>query len=159
MSDRGVDPEFFDLEIYSIYTAIYKHLGERTWDIVWRSGEILYREIKDKLNLAEVKDPFEGLRRLSRWLRDVGYIDDIEVIKKGEDTLEYHMSNPIIEKGAKRLIDSGKVPPHISTSLMFALLKDYGYRAEMLGEPIFEREGYVVERWRLVKLSDEDGSL
>ena len=147
-----MDPRFFDLEIYSIYKAVNELLKERTWDVVWRAGEILLENILDDLSLEETSDPYTALNRLADWLRKVGYIKDIEVRRIGEDSIEYVMSNPIITPGAKKLIGEGLVPPHISTALMFALLKKYGYKAEMIGDPIFLDDGRVVERWRLVQI-------
>ncbi|HIE37255.1 TPA: hypothetical protein EYP83_03715 [Candidatus Geothermarchaeota archaeon] len=147
-----MDPRFFDLEIYSIYKAVNELLKERTWDVVWRAGEILLENILDDLSLEETSDPYTALNRLADWLRKVGYIKDIEVRRIGEDSIEYVMSNPIITPGAKKLIGEGLVPPHISTALMFALLKKYGYKAEMIGDPIFLDDGRVVERWRLFQI-------
>lgn len=146
-----VDPEFFDLEMYAIYRAIYDLLGEETWKIVWRSGEILYNEIKDRIGAAGEKDPFNVLKKVANWLKEVGYIKEIEVNKASEDEVEYIMSDPIIARGARRLISEGRVPPHVSTALMFAALKDFNIRAEIVGEPRFLPDGRVVERWKLIK--------
>ena len=148
-----VDPEFFDLEIYAIYHAIYDYLKEDTWNIVWRVGEIVYNEIKEKIGTANETDPFIALKKLAKWLKDVGYIEELEVKKISEDEIEYVMLNPIITPGAKRLINEGRVPAHISTSLMFALLKQFNMKAEMIGEPKFLSDGRVIERWKLIKMS------
>lgn len=44
------------------------------------------------------------------------------------------------------------VPAHISTTLMFALLKKcFDLAAEMVGEPDLRPDGRAVERWRLVE--------
>lgn len=147
-----VKPRFFDLELYSVYKAVNEVLGEKTWDIVWRAGEILLDLISDELRLNEVEDPLEALRRVAEWLKDMGYISDIEVRRTGEDTVEYVMSDPIITPGAKKLIEEDMVPPHVSTSLMFATLKRYGYGAEMIGDPVFLEDGRVIEKWRLIKI-------
>jgi len=147
-----VDPEFFDLEIYAIYHAVYDYLKDDTWKIVWRVGEIVYDEIKEKIGTANETDPFRALSKLAKWLRDVGYIEELEVKKVSEDEVEYVMLNPIIAPGAKRLIGEGRVPAHISTSLMFALLKQFGLKAEMIGEPEFLPDGRVIERWKLVRI-------
>jgi|Deesub1362B_J571_1020462.scaffolds.fasta_scaffold05340_4 hypothetical protein len=147
-----VDPDFFDLEIYAIYYAIYDLVGEDTWKVVWKAGEIVYNEIKDKIGAADAKDPFESLKKLAEWLKKVGYIEDIEVRKVAEDEIEYVMLNPIITSGAKRLIQEGRVPAHISTALMFAALKQFNMKAEMVGEPKFLPDGRAVERWKLIKI-------
>ncbi len=147
-----VKPRFFDLELYSVYKAVNEVLGEKTWDIVWKAGEILLDLISDELRLNEVEDPLEALRRVAEWLKDMGYISDIEVRRTGEDTVEYVMSDPIITPGAKKLIEEDMVPPHVSTSLMFATLKRYGYGAEMIGDTVFLEDGRVIEKWRLIKI-------
>lgn len=66
------------------------------------------------------------------------------------------MLNPVILPGARRLLAEGAVPAHISTTLMFALLKKrFGLGAEMVGDPDLRPDGRALERWRLVPL-DED---
>ena len=92
------------------------------------------------------------MKRVAAWLKEMRYISDIEVRKTGVDTVEYVMSDPIITPGAKKLIEEGMVPPHVSTSLMFATLKRYGYKAEMVGDPVFLDDGRVIEKWRLIKI-------
>ena len=146
-----VDPDFFDLEIYAIYYAIYDLIGEDTWKVVWKVGEIVYEEIKDKIGATDVKDPFEALRKLAEWLKKVGYIEDIEVRKVAEDEVEYIMLNPIITPGAKKLVKEGRVPAHISTALMFAALKQFNMKAEMIGEPKFLPDVRAIEKWKLFK--------
>ncbi len=147
-----VDPEFFDLEIYAIYHAAYDLLGEKTWEIVWRAGEIVYNEIKDSIGASTAKDPFEALRKLASWLKKVGYVENIDVRKVSENEVEYTMLNPIITPGAKRLVKQGRVPAHISTALMFAALKQFGLKAKMVGDPKFLLDGRAIERWKLIKL-------
>jgi hypothetical protein len=146
-----VDPDFFDLEIYAIYHAVYDLVKEDTWKVVWKAGEIVYDEIKDKIGVVGEKDPFKVLKKLAEWLKQVGYINDIELHKIAEDEIEYVMFEPIITPGAKRLIKEGRVPAHISTSLMYAALKQFNMRAEMVGEPRFLPDGRVIERWKLLK--------
>ncbi|HIE22948.1 MAG TPA: hypothetical protein EYP68_01805 [Candidatus Korarchaeota archaeon] len=149
-----ITPEFFDLELYAIYKAIFELIGERAWDVVWRSGEFVVNELWEKLELEEA-DIFEGLKKLASFLSSSGYVKEIRVEKKGQDLAEYVMYEPVIAEGAKRLIEDGMVPPHVSTSLMFALLKKKGYRAEMIGEPEFLKDGRVVERWKLIRVQEE----
>ncbi|MFN2165730.1 MAG: hypothetical protein ACK2U9_05675 [Anaerolineae bacterium] len=65
------------------------------------------------------------------------------------------MLNPVILPGAERLIAEGAVPAHISTTLMFALLKRcFGLRAEVVGDPVFSPDGRATERWQLVPLDE-----
>ena len=149
-----ITPEFFDLELYAIYKAMFELIGEKVWNIVWRSGEIIVNELWEKLKLEEA-DVFESLRKLASFLSSSGYIKEIKVEKKGENMVEYIMYEPVIAEGARRLIKEGMVPPHVSTSLMFAILKRKGYRAEMVGEPEFLKDGRVVEKWKLIRVQEE----
>jgi hypothetical protein len=127
----------FDLTVYAIYYAIYDLLKEDKWKVIWKAGEVLYNEIKGRIKTVKVKKPFEALRRLAKWLKNIGYIEDIEVHKVAEDEVECVMLNPIISPGAKRLIDRGRVPAHISTALMFAVLKQFNMKAEIVVPPNF----------------------
>ncbi|MEM0196204.1 MAG: hypothetical protein QXK66_00995 [Sulfolobales archaeon] len=61
-----------------------------------------------------------------------GYVDRA-CVKKGPDgEIEYVMSRPAIARGAEELVKEGAVPPHLSTSLMFAVLKNKVLRLNSL---------------------------
>lgn len=147
-----VDPDFFDLEIYAIYHAIYDFVGEDTWKVVWKVGEKVYAEIKEDVGAAGAENVFDALKRLAEWLKRVGYAEDIQVHKVAEDEVDYVMLNPIIAPGAKRLIEEGRIPAHVSTAVMFAALKQFNMKAEMVGEPTFLPDGRAVERWKLIRV-------
>jgi hypothetical protein len=149
VSSLKVDDQFVDLQVYSTYKAIHESLGKRSWDVVWRSGEILFMQLREKLGV-EGRSPIETLKILAEYLRRVGYVERIEVEQTSVDEITYTMSSPIISAGAKRLIEEGAAPPHFSTSLMFAALKImFGTTAQMVGEPTFQANGDVVEIWKL----------
>jgi hypothetical protein len=150
-----IDPHYFDLQIYAIYRAIWERWGEEAWHVVWCSGEVLFDEIEPTLGLTTDDTPFDAMRCLADYLRQVGYVDDISVRQTGEYELEYEMLNPVILAGAKRLIAEGAVPAHISTTLMFALLrKRFGLKAEMIGDPRLLPDGRGIERWKLSELEE-----
>lgn len=150
-----IDPHYFDLQIYAIYRAIWERWGNEAWYVVWRSGEVLFDEIEPTLGLSSADTPFSAMRRLVDYLRQIGYVEDIAVRQTDEDELEYEMLNPAILSGAKRLIAEGAVPAHISTGLMFAMLKKrFGLKAEMIGEPRLLPDGRGIERWKLSKLEE-----
>jgi hypothetical protein len=150
-----IDPHYFDLQIYAIYRAIWEQWGEAAWDVVWRSGEVLFDEIEPTLGLTPDDTPFSAMQRLADYLRRVGYVDDIAVRQTGEDELEYVMFDPVILPGAKRLIAEGGVPAHISTTLMFALLKKrFSLKAEMIGDPRLLPDGRGIERWKLSEIEE-----
>jgi hypothetical protein len=151
VTDRSIDLGFFDLEIYTIYKAIWENWGEKAWTVVWRAGEILFDEINARLDL-DISSPLEAMRGLADYLVNVGYFEAMHVTQTENDKLEYVMVDPAILPGAERIIDEGGVPAHISTALMFAGLKRlFGLRAEMIGDPEFTEEGHAIEKWRLYK--------
>lgn len=151
MHTRPIDPEFFDLEIYAIYRAIWENWGDEAWKVVWRAGEVLFDEIHGKLDL-DVSSPLTAMQGLADYLVNVGYFDDLQVRQVAEDELEYEMVAPAILPGAERIIAEGGVPAHISTALMFAGLRElFGLKAEMIGEPEFTDDGRAIERWKLFR--------
>jgi hypothetical protein len=148
-----MDPTFFDQQIYALYRAVWERWAGEAWYVVWRSGELLFDEIEPELGLLPDDDPFTAMRRLADYLRRVGYAEEVAVRPVSENEWDYEMLNPVIMPGAKRLVAEGAVPPHISTTLMFALLKKrFALRAEMLGDPNLLLDGRATERWRLLPL-------
>jgi hypothetical protein len=146
-----IDPAYFDHQIYAIYRAVWERWGEEAWYVVWRSGEVLFDLIEPDLGLQAGDDPVTAMQKLAAYLRRVGYVRDIAVQPVSEDEWDYEMVDPVILPGAKRLISDGAVPAHISTTLMFALLKKrFGLSAEMIGDPDLRPDGRARERWRLV---------
>lgn len=152
MSERVIDPGFFDLEIYAIYRAIWENWGDDAWKVVWRAGEVLFDEVHSELDL-DTSSPLNAMGDLAQYLVDVGYFVDMEVRQTADDELEYVMVDPAILPGAERIIAEGGVPAHISTSVMFAALKElFGLKAEMIGDPEFTPDGRAIERWKLLEL-------
>ncbi|MFB0546457.1 MAG: hypothetical protein ACETWB_06055 [Anaerolineae bacterium] len=151
---KEITRDFFDLEIYAIYRAIWELWGEEAWKVVWRSGEIVFDEIEKELGLEGEAWP-EVLQGLGAYLREEGYVEDIAVRQTGEQEFEYEMLNPAILPGAERLIAEGAVPAHISTTLMFAALKKrFGLKAEMIGDPDLRPDGRAIERWKVSKIEE-----
>jgi len=151
----SIDPIYFDHQIYALYRAVWERWGDEAWYVVWRSGEVLYDLIEPDLDLGPEDDPFTAMQRLGDYLRRVGYVDEITVRPRNEAEWDYEMRDPVILPGAKRLIAEGAVPAHISTTLMFALLKKrFGLSAEMVGQPDIRPDGLAIERWRLASGED-----
>ena len=146
-----IDPTYFDRQIYALYRAVWERWGGDAWYVVWRSGEVLFDQIEPELDLRPDDDPFTAMQRLAAYLRRVGYVQDITVRPLNDEEWEYEMLDPVILPGAEQLIAEGAVPAHISTTLMFALLrKRFRLEAEMVGDPDLRPDGRAVERWRLV---------
>jgi len=151
MNPRTIDPEFFDLEIYAIYRAIWENWGDDAWNVVWRAGEVLFDEVHKDLDL-DTDSPLKAMQGLAAYLVRVGYFDEMQVRQTAEDELEYVMFAPAILPGAERIIAEGGVPAHISTAVMFAgLRKLFGLQAKMMGDPVFTDDGRAIERWKLLK--------
>jgi hypothetical protein len=149
-----IDPTYFDKQIYALYRAVWERWGDEAWYVVWRSGEVLLEEIESELDLEWDAGPFPAMQRLASYLQQVGYVREIAVRPLSEDEWEYEMVDPVILPGAKRLLNDGAVPAHISTTLMFALLKRFGLGAEMVGDPDLRPDGRAIERWRLVPIEE-----
>jgi hypothetical protein len=151
-----IDPTYFDQQIYALYRAVWERWGDEAWYVVWRSGEILLDEIEPELGLQSGDDPFSAIQRLADYLRRVGYVREIAVRPLNDAEWDYEMLDPVILPGARRLLADRAVPAHISTTLMFALLKKrFGLKARMVGDPDLQPDGRAVERWRLVPLDRE----
>jgi hypothetical protein len=150
----GIDPAYFDKQIYALYRAVWERWGDDAWWVVWRSGEVLLDEIESELHLELDAGPLPAMQSLATYLQRAGYVREIVVRPLSEDEWEYEMADPVILPGARRLLGEGAVPAHISTSLMFALLKRFGLRAEMVGEPDLRADGRAIERWRLVPIAE-----
>ncbi|OQY22783.1 MAG: hypothetical protein B6I34_05475 [Anaerolineaceae bacterium 4572_32.1] len=151
MQDRPIDINFFDLEIYAIYRAIWENWGDEAWKVVWRAGEVLFDEINEQLNL-NTESPLAAMQGLAQYLVEAGYFLEMNVRQTAEDQLEYEMVDPAILPGAERIIAEGGVPAHISTAVMFAGLKKlFDLKAEMIGDPEFTADGRAIERWKLFK--------
>ena len=148
-----IDQTYFDQQIFALYRAVWERWGDEAWYVVWRSGEILFDEIESDLELRPDDDPFAAMQRLADYLQRVGYVAEISVRPLSDTEWDYEMLDPVILPGAKRLLAEGAVPAHISTTLMFALLKKrFGMEAEMVGDPDLRPDGRAIERWRLVPL-------
>jgi hypothetical protein len=150
-----IDPVYFDQQVYALCRAVWERWGDAAWYVVWRSGEVLFEEIEPGLELQPDDDAFTAMPRLADYLVRVGYVKEIAVRPVNEVEWDYEMLDPVILPGAKGLISEGAVPAHISTTLMFALLKKrFGLRAEMVGDPDLRPDGRAIERWRLVPLNE-----
>ena len=148
----SVSLEFFNAELYCIYTAMTRLHGDKAWDIVWLSGEILFEDVEKELNITET-EPVAVLRKVGDWFARMGYVSRTDFIVIGENMLEYHLYDPLIIPAARRLIEEGSAAPHFSTSLMFAALKKKcGMGAEMIGDPTILPDRHAWEVWRLFKL-------
>lgn len=143
-----ITPEFLNQFIYAVYSAMHRIFGERAWEVVWKTGDILFDELERELGITET-EPLPVLEKIGRWFERSGYAEKLEFHLKEGDELDYDLYDPVIRPSALRLIHEGAAPPHLSTALMFsALRKKCGLKAEMLGDPVVQDDD-ARECWRL----------
>ena len=105
-----VSVEFLNQELYAIYKALDQLIGERAWDVVWRSGEVLFDDLEKGLDITEM-EPLAVMKKIGAWFERSGYVDKIEFRMVAPDELEYDMYDPIIRPSARRLISEGAAAP------------------------------------------------
>ncbi len=153
---KVLDTKFFDLELYCIYRAATELFGnEQAWRLVWRSGEVMFDEIHRE-KILQITDPIDLLKRIAAYLEEAGYSEKLSIRKFADDSIEYEMLRPVIGPGAQRLISEDAVPAHISTAVLFAALKQFDMKAEIVGEPFFRPDGTVIEKWRLISMQKSE---
>lgn len=119
---RVVHADLVNLEAYAIYKAITELFGERGWEVIWRSGEIVFDELQKELNLTET-EPLALMQRLADWLVETGYIHRIDVSQPSGDELVYEMEGAVLRPAVLKLREAKAVLPHWSTVVMAAALK------------------------------------
>jgi len=150
-----IHPEFLNLEIYSIYASALRLVGpEKQKNIVELSGEILFSQLKDKLQLSNIKNPVSLVKELIKYLEQVGYFSKGEVEEKSENELLIHMYGATCHDAVVKLKNEGAYPPHFCTTLIFAGLKKmFNINVELTHLDLGSKEKpyHTVEKWKLIK--------
>ena len=137
--------------IGAIYKAVYKEIGDDAWEILWKSGEILFDSVKDELGIRKDMNLHDALNRLSQFLRDIHIVDDISyTIDPEESVIEYEITFRIPLRYERRE-EAG--PIYIFSSLFVALMKYLGYEVSKDTEPRIVEYNKLVERWKFAKTS------
>ncbi len=151
----SISKDFFNLVTYGVFQAIAQLFGEEGWKVPPTYGGIAFRELKRRMNFEGLK-PIDVLNKLARYFENVGYIEKISFEEVGENELIYSMEGVSIDWAVNKLLQEGGVPPHYSTYIYVAALRDlFDIEVEMV-DLAFESIGdklYVKERWRLKKRS------
>jgi hypothetical protein len=149
----AIKEHFFNAETYGIYMAARDLLGERGEDLVWRSGEYVFKYIKDALPDLANRSPVEVVRSIGEYLVDQGYFSRIDLTEIGPNQFYYDMYGPAILDSIQKLMQDGGVLSHYSTTLIFAALKEVcNMRAELehTMQPSDNPEGdFAREKWTL----------
>jgi hypothetical protein len=150
---KPVDREFIQLEVYAVYKAISELFGEKGWDVIWRSGEIMFDEIEKRLEFADT-DPLSVLKVLARYFVDAGYVEQLDFHMAEENVMEYELSGTLVRPAILKLKEENCVLPHWSTVVMFAALKKLcGVKAETdASQPEIRSATTTRERWVLSKI-------
>lgn len=150
---KPINEEFVLTEVYAIYKAVSELFGEKGWQVIWRSGEIVFDELEKKLSFPK-KEPLSVMKVLADYLADVGYVSKIEFRMIGDNVLEYDIYGPsFIRPAVLRLKAENGVLPHWSTVVMVAALKRLcGVKAETDATQPQLFKDFGRERWTLSKM-------
>lgn len=120
---RTPDRDFIRAEVYGIYKAITELFGEKAWQVIWRSGEIVFDEAAKQLEFPK-KDPISVINVLGKYLVKSGYCTKIEAKMAGKDLIQYDVWGPsMIRPAITKLKAEGCVLPHWSTVVIVAGLE------------------------------------
>lgn len=152
----AIKEHLFNAETYGIYMAARDLLGEKGEELVWRSGEYVFKYIKDALPELYDRGPMELVKIIAEYLVDQGYCSRIDITEIRSNQFYYDMYSPVVVDSIQKLIQGGGVLAHYSTSLIFAALKEVcNMRAELehTTQPSDNVEGnFAREKWNLYPL-------
>lgn len=150
MSLKGVELPLVFKFINAIYRALIERFGEDSWEILWRSGEILFKELKDDIGVTEDMEINHAVQRLCDYIRRVRLVDRIEYIfNEDKSTIETVVHFPFSIDMYKREMAG---PIYIFSSLLASVLNYIGYRVERSGEHYIMDRNKLVEKWKVTKL-------
>jgi hypothetical protein len=141
---------FIGMLIYSIYKAIYKKLGDETWDVVWESGKIFYSILKKEIGIDDRDPPQKIISKISEFFKEAGFLKNVDVLQVDEDVIEFTIYSPITWNGTVKLREEGMVPGQVLIPVLVAALEAKGYKVTRLKEREYG-EKLVVERWKIIK--------
>jgi len=132
--------------ISAIYQAIYREIGDDAWEILWKSGEILFDCIKDEVPVSKDMKLEDAISNLSRYIRATHIVRDINyIIDRERRAIEYQISF-LIPLRYERREEAG--PIYIFSSLFVALMNYLGYTVCKDREPRITEDNTLIERWR-----------
>jgi hypothetical protein len=56
---------------FAVYKSITDLMGEKGWDVVWKTGEYIWQDLKKQYNITDT-DPIAVFKKVGKWLTDVG---------------------------------------------------------------------------------------
>lgn len=152
-----IDPEFFNDEVYAIYTATKRLAGpEIQKEVVRLSGELMFSQIKEKLQLSKT-DPISLVKTLIKYLEKVGYFSKGEVEVVSDKEVLVHMHGAACHDAAVKFKNEGTHPHHFCTTLIFAALKDmFNIKVDLTHLDLGQQKPpyHTVEKWTLTKIKE-----
>jgi len=135
---------------YALYKSITDLMGEKGWEVVWKTGEYIWQDLKKQYQITDT-DPKAVFDKVGQWLKEVGYIREIEVEMPTENELTYIMDTSVVRPSVMRLKEEKAVLPHWSTAILVAALRDNcGLVAETdLSKPEILSPTRTREYWKL----------
>ncbi len=153
---RHVHADLVNLVTYAVYKSMTDMWGEKAWEVIYRSGEVAFEELRQELKLTETDDPLPLMQRLLDRMVEIGYVYGARVERISETELIYEMDDPVVIPSALRLKTVNAVLPHWTSGILLAALRRLcGIDAEMEDvQPEFAPAGVVRERWHLRRVKD-----
>ena len=152
----AIKEHFLNAETYGIHMAARDLLGEKGEELVRRSGEYVFKYIKDALPELYDRTPTEVVRIVGEYLVGQGYCSRIDITEISPNQFYYDLYSAVVVDSIQKLIQDGGVLAHYSTSLIFAVLKEVcRMRAELEHTtlPSDNVEGnFAREKWTLYPL-------
>jgi len=150
MSDYNVATKLVYTLLNSVYKAVAEELGEESWDVLWKSGELLFNEVREEIGVDPDDDIPTAISKLCEYLKKAGLVETIE-FKYDESTgiLETTVTFPFKISSYRRELAG---PIYLFTSLLSSLLHHLGYEMEREGEHYIHEGNKLSERWRVRKL-------
>ncbi len=150
MAGDRISAEFLDLVNYCVCSAVSRSFGRTEAEKVFRlAGRIAYDELRTKRDMQAL-DPIELLKRIAKFLEDAGYMDTIEVQRRGNNQVVVDMYGVSVWHSSDRLSKEGAAPSHYMTNLMFAALETFDLQADIQNLEFKEEpKGHVREMWTL----------
>ncbi len=145
-----IDPKFLDLINYGICYVLNEKYGKEETEKVFKEvGKVLYTRIKGKGLISPAKDPMDTLVEIARFLEKMGYMEKIDITRRGDKELELDMHGVSVLDSSVKLVESGRSPSHYMTNIMFAALQDCGIDAELIDLGFDLKGNHVKEKWIL----------
>lgn len=149
MSLKGVELPVVFRFINAIYRALAEEFGEASWDVLWRSGEILFHELKEEIGIKPDMEINHAIQKLCDYLRNLRLVEKIEFNYMPDKMMvETKVKFPFNIDIYKR---ESAGPIYIFTSMLVSMLNYLGYTVEREGEHYILDKDKLVERWRLIK--------